>query len=168
MAEFTRKFLLEHGVPEDQIDAIMAARNQTLNETLAGYVPKSDVQAQIEAAVAAVPKPDPVDPTTTEQYLALARERDMLRAIGGEDFAGVKPKFREQVFGMLDRGDKAKPVAEQLSGIREKFDEYFVPQEEPKKPQFGAQLQGSMPKGETGAVAAFSNAWGFVPEKKGE
>ena len=72
MAEFTRKFLLEHGVPEDQIDAIMAARNQTLNETLAGYVPKSDVQAQIDAAIAKVPTPDPVDPTTTEQYLALA------------------------------------------------------------------------------------------------
>ena len=104
MAEFTRKFLMDHGVPEDQVDAIMAARNQTMNDTLSGYVPKADVQKQIDAAVAAVPKPEPIDPKTTDEYMALQRERDMLRAIGGEDFASVKPKFREQVFGMLDRG----------------------------------------------------------------
>ena len=166
MAEFTRKFLIDHGVPEDQVDAIMAARNQTLNDTLAGYVPKADVQKQIDAAVAAVPKPDPIDPVTTDAYKALARERDMLRAIGGDEFSGVKPKFREQVFGMLDRGEKAKPIKDQLAGIKEKFEEYFVPQEEPsKKPQFGAPLEGSMPKGEEGAVAAFSNAWGFTPKK---
>ena len=36
---FTRKFLTEHGVSEDQIDAIMAERNRTLTD----YVPKSDV-----------------------------------------------------------------------------------------------------------------------------
>ena len=166
MAEFTRKFLIDHGVPEDQIDAIMAARNQTLNDTLSGYVPKADVQKQIDAAIAAVPKPEPIDPTTTDAYKTLAAERDMLRAIGGEDFAGVKPKFREQVFGMLDRGDKAKPVAEQLTGIRTKYEEFFVSQqEEPKpKPQFGAPVQGSMPKGEEGAVAGFTNAWGFTPK----
>lgn len=170
MAEFTRKFLIDHGVPEDQVDAIMAARNQTMNDTLAGYVPKADVQRQIDAAVAAVPKPEPIDPTTTEQYKTLAQERDMLRAIGGEDFAQVKGKFREQVFGMLDRAEGAKPIKDQLATIREKYDEFFVvQQEEPKqKPQFGAPLQGGMPKGEEGATAGFTNAWGFVPAKKGE
>lgn len=169
MAEFTRKFLIDHGVPEDQVDAIMAARNQTLNDTLDGYVPKADVQKQIDAAVAAVPKPDPVDPVTTDAYKTLARERDMLRAIGGEDFAIVKPKFREQVFGMLDRGEKAKPIKDQMAGIREKYEEYFVAQqEEPKKPQFGAPVEGSMPKGNEGAVTGFTNAWGFVPKKKGD
>jgi len=166
MAEFTRKFLMDHGVPEDQVDAIMAARNQTMNDTLSGYVPKADVQKQIDAAIAAVPKPEPIDPKTTDEYMALQRERDMLRAIGGEDFASVKPKFREQVFGMLDRGEKAKPINEQLTGIQEKYEEFFtVKQELTPKPTFGAPTQGSMPKGDEGAEAQFLKAWGLSPKK---
>lgn len=167
MAEFSRKFLMDHGVPEDQVDAIMAARNQTLNDTLSGYVPKADVQKQIDAAVAAVPKPDPVDPKTTDEYLSLQRERDMLRAIGGEDFAQVKPKFREQVFGMLDRGAKAKPVSEQLTGIREKYEEYFSGKEDPgqPKPTFGAATHGSMPTGEKSFVTDTLDAWGYRKPK---
>ena len=79
-----------------------------------------------------------------ETYLDLQRERDMLRAIGSEDFAQVKPKFREQVYGMLDRGEKAAPVSEQLNGIREKYEEYFTPEHEqnaaPKNtPQYSQQ-----------------------------
>ena len=165
MAEFTRKFLMDHGVPDDQVDAIMAARNQTMNDTLAGYVAKADVQKQIEAAVAAVPKPEPIDPKTTDEYLSLQRERDMLRAIGGDDFASVKPKFREQVFGMLDRGEKAKPISEQLTGIQEKYEEYFTVKQETPKPTFGAPTQGSMPKGDDGAEAQFLKAWGLTPKK---
>ena len=42
---FTRKFLTDHGVPEDQVDAIMAERNRTLTD----YVPKTDVQSQVGA-----------------------------------------------------------------------------------------------------------------------
>jgi hypothetical protein len=165
MAEFTRKFLMDHGVPDDQVDAIMAARNQTMNDTLAGYVAKADVQKQIEAAVAAVPKPEPIDPRTTDEYQALQRERDMLRAIGGDDFASVKPKFREQVFGMLDRGEKAKPISEQLTGIQEKYEEYFTVKQETPKPTFGAPIQGSMPKGDEGVEAQFMKAWGISPKK---
>jgi hypothetical protein len=165
MAEFTRKFLMDHGVPDDQVDAIMAARNQTMNDTLAGYVAKADVQKQIEAAVAAVPKPEPIDPRTTDEYQALQRERDMLRAIGGDDFASVKPKFREQVFGMLDRSEKAKPISEQLTGIQEKYEEYFTVKQETPKPTFGAPTQGSMPKGDDGAEAQFLKAWGLTPKK---
>ena len=166
MAEFTRKFLMDHGVPEDQVDAIMAARNQTMNDTLSGYVPKADVQKQIDAAIAAVPKPEPIDPKTTDEYMALQRERDMLRAIGGEDFASVKPKFREQVFGMLDGGEKAKPINEQLTGIQEKYEEFFTVKQEPTpKPTFGAPTQGSMPKGDEGAEAQFLKAWGLTPKK---
>ena len=167
MAEFTRKFLMDHGVPEDQVDAIMAARNQTMNDTLSGYVPKADVQKQIDAAIAAVPKPEPIDPKTTDEYMALQRERDMLRAIGGEDFASVKPKFREQVFGMLDRGAKAKPVSEQLTGIREKYEEYFSGKEDlgQPKPTFGAATHGSMPTGEKSFVTDTLDAWGYKKPK---
>ena len=142
MAEFSRKFLMDHGVPEDQVDAIMAARNQTMNDTLSGYVAKADVQAQIDAAVAAVPKPEPIDPKTTPEYMALAQECDMLRTIGGDEFQIVKPKFREQIFGMLDRSEKAPEIKDQLTGLREKWEEMFIPEksEEPKNtPQFSKQ-----------------------------
>lgn len=161
---FSRAFLKEHGVPEDQIDAIMAERNRTLND----YVPKSDLQAQIDAAVAAA-KTAPVDVTTTEEYAKLAAERDMLRAIGSDDFAAVKPKFREQVFGMLDRSDKAPAIAEQLKTIGEKYEEYFVPQKDPEpetppnKPSFGGQPAGSAPTGKTGP--SFNDVWGFPTAK---
>jgi hypothetical protein len=88
----------------------------------------------------------------------------MLRAIGGEDFQTVKPKFREQVFGMLESGEGAKPINEQLNGIREKYEEYFTLQDQPTppKPTFGSPDKGGMPKGEEGAVAAFTKAWGYA------
>ena len=61
----------------------------------------------------------------------------MLQTIYGEDFAQVKPKFRETVFGMLDRSEKAKPIAEQMVGIKEKYEEYYLPDEQPKNtPQY--------------------------------
>ena len=167
MSNIGRKFLTDHGVPDEQLDAIMGEINSTIANRLTGYVPQSEVQAQIDAALKKVPKPEPVDPKTTPEYLELAKERDMLRAIGGDDFATVKPKFREQVFGMLDRTDKAKPIAEQLSGIQEKYEEYFTPKAEPAptpKPTFGAPTQGSMPKGDESAATKFSNAWGFGPK----
>ena len=139
MANIGRKFLTDHGVPDEQLDAIMNEINTTISNRMTGYVPQSEVQAQIDAALKAVKPPEPVDPTTTPEYLKLAEERDMLRAISGDDFAEVKPKFRENVYGMLDRSEKAKPVKDQLSGIREKFEEYFSPaqQDQPKNtPQY--------------------------------
>lgn len=108
-----------------------------------GYISKSAAEeaknAAVEAAKAGFKTPDPVDPKTTPEYMEIAKERDMLRAINGEDFASVKPKFRETVFGMLDRSEKAKAVTEQLSGIREKYEEYFSPEQkdQPKNtPQY--------------------------------
>ena len=131
----------------------------------ANYVLSSDVQSRIDEAVKAA-QPAPVDVKTSQEYIELANERDMLRAIGGDDFSTVKPKFREQVFGMLERGENAKPVAEQLTGIREKYDEYFIPQEQPNpnpKPQFGSPDKGAMPKGNDSAVETIQKAWGFKP-----
>ena len=163
---FTRKFLLDNGVPEDKIDAIMAERNRTLTD----YIPKTDVQAQIDAAVqAAQANLTPPDVTATQEYKALLSERDMLRAIGSDDFAGVKPKFRETVFGMLDRSEKAPAVADQLKEIGEKYEEYFTAQQEPEpqpagKPSFGGPTQGSAPTGKTGP--SFNDVWGFPSAKK--
>jgi hypothetical protein len=163
MALFKRADLKAQGFTDEQIEYIMTESGRSLS---ANYTLTSDVQSKIDQAVAAAAQP-PVDVKTSPEYAELQRERDMLRAIGGEEFAGVKPKFREQVYGMLQTGEDAKPISEQLTGIKEKYDEYFVPQEQPNnpKPQFGSPDKGAMPKGDEGAAAAISKAWGFGPAK---
>ena len=122
--------------PEQRTEQVFALYGRALDE---GYISRSAAeeakQAAVDAAKAGIKVPDPVDPKTTPEYMEVVRERDMLRAIGGEDFQGVKPKFRETVFGMLDRGEKAAPVEEQLTGIKEKYEEYFTPVQEPQEPK---------------------------------
>lgn len=117
--------------PEQRTEQVFSLYGRALDE---GYLSKRDAEeaknAAVEAAKAGFKIPDPVDPKTTPEYLEIVKERDMLRAIGGEDFASVKPKFRETVFGMLDRGDKAAKVEDQLAGIKEKYEEYFLPAEQ--------------------------------------
>ena len=118
---------------EQKTEQLFALYGRALDD---GYVSKraaEDAKNQaVEAAKAGFKVPEPVDPKTTPEYMEIAKERDMLRAIGGDDFAKVKPKFRETVFGMLDRGEKAAAIADQLSGIKEKYEEYFLPTEQPK------------------------------------
>ncbi len=161
MALFKRADLKAQGLTDEQIDFVMTEGNRSLS---ANYTLNSDVQNRIDTAVAAV-KPEPVDVTQTDEYIRLAGERDMLRAIGSEDFATVKPKFRETVFGMLDRSEKAPAISEQLKTIGEKYEEYFTPQETPPaKPNFGAPTLGSAPTGKSGP--SFMDTWGFVPPKK--
>lgn len=139
MALFKRADLQAKGFNPEQIEYIMTESGRSL---AANYTPTTDVQAQIDAALKAA-KVEPVDPKTTPEYLEIVKERDMLRTIGGDDFATVKPKFREQVFGMLDRGEKAKAIQEQLTGIKEKYEEYFLPEQpkdQPKNtPQYSQQ-----------------------------
>lgn len=155
-----REDLRSKGYTEDQINDLMAM----VNTGLQGYLPLTELQGRIDAALKDH-KPDPIDPKTTPEYQQIVTERDMLRAIGGDDFVTVKPKFRETVFKMLDRGEKAKPVAEQLKTIGEKYEEYFQPVQQQPKPNFGSPDRGSMPKGDEGAVAAFDKAFGFIPRK---
>ena len=121
--------------PEQRTEQVFSLYGRALDE---GYISKRDAEEArnqaVEQAKAGFKVPDPVDPKTTPEYMEVARERDMLRAIGGEDFSRVKPKFRETVFGMLDRGEKAQAIQEQLTGIKEKYEEYFLP-DEPEKPE---------------------------------
>lgn len=167
MAIFKRADLEAQGLTKEQADWVMTEGNRSL---AANYTLKSDVQAQIDAAMATV-KTDPVDPTQSDEYKKLLSERDMLRAIGGKDFESVKPKFREQVFAMLDRGDKAPAVAEQLQEISKKWEEYFLPPQEPEKkkddtpkntPQY-SQAQGRQgtnpPSKEDELFAKLSENW---------
>lgn len=156
---FTRKFLTEHGVPEDQIDAIMAERNRTLSD----YVPKADVQAQIDAALAEAQKAaPPADVTQAPEYLELLGKTQKLEAFQTEDFANVKAPYRDIVWGKLDHAEKHKPYAEQLAELQSSLPDLFSTQEEPPKPQFGAQPQGAAPTGQKGP--AFNDVWGFGPK----
>lgn len=152
---FTRKFLADHGVPEDQIDAIMAERNRTLSE----YVPKADVQAQIDAALKDA-KPAPVDVTTTEEYLKLLAKANKLEAFQTDAFASVKAPYRDIVWDKLDHGEKHKDYAEQVSELAQAMPDLFVSADPETKPAFGGDTKGSAPTGKNGA--SFEDVWHFT------
>ena len=157
---FSRKFLLDNGVPEDKVDVILAERNRTLKD----YIPQSDVQAQIDAAVEAAKKDaPPADVTTSAEYLALMGENEKLKAFQGDDFANVKAPYRDIVWEKLDHAEKHKPYTEQLQELQGSMPDLFTTKEEPPKPSFGAQPQGSVPSGKTGP--SFMESWGFIPQK---
>ena len=164
MAIFKRETLKEKGLTDEQIDFLMSESGRALGE----YIPKSELQGHIDEAVKKLPPPTPVDPKTTEEYKKIAEELAMTKALGGEDFASVKPKFRETVYKMLDHGEKHAPYAEQMKGVAEQYEEYFTQtqtqqQTEPQKPQFGAPTGGTMPGGDKGV--SFGDYWGFGKKK---
>lgn len=163
MALFRRPALKEQGLSDAQIEWLMTEAQRALG---ANYIPKSEVQEQIDAAVQNALKetPQSMDPTDTDEYKSVAEERDMLRALSGDDFASVKPKFREAVYKMLERGENAPPITEQLKTVAEKYEEYFTPEStSPQAPQFGAEVKGQMPSGKT--EKTFMDIWGY--DKKG-
>ena len=174
---FTRKALSdimtnEGLTPEQRTEQVMGLYGRALDD---GYVSKSAAQTAQETALTnakaewekGIVKPNPKE---SDEYKALQGEFDayktMQQARTSADYAEVKPKFFETVYGMVNREDGAKPVKDQLAEIRGNYEEYFTaqPTNQPK-PQFGAPTQGSMPKGEESAVTAFTNAWGFGPKK---
>lgn len=162
MALFKRPALKEQGLSDAQIEWLMTEAQRALG---ANYIPKSDVKEQIDTAVQNALKdaPQAISPTDTDEYKSVAEERDMLRALSGDDFASVKPKFREAVYKMLERGENAPPVAEQLKTVAEKYEEYFTPTDTPQAPQFGAEVRGQMPSGKT--EKTFMDVWGY--DRKG-
>lgn len=175
---FTRKTIAEimsneSLTPEERTDQVFSLYGRAIDD---GYLTKGAAAAAQAAAIEqaktdwqnAQTKPDIKG---SDEYKALEGEfaayKAMQAARVSDDYKGIKPKFFETVYGMIDRKDGAKPVKDQLADIRTNYDEYFMADAapEPKKPQFGAPTQGGMPKGDEGAVAAFTNAWGFVPKK---
>ena len=176
---FTRKELSkiltdENLTPEERADSIFSLYGRALDD---GYVTRAAADAARDAAIKTAQeawekehKPPEINIKETEEYKALLADFDGYKtrqtARTSEDFKEVKPKFFDTVYDRIDRADGAKPVSEQLAEMRKEFEEYFnpAPQAEtpaPKLPQFGAKPEGSMPKGEEGAVAAFNNAWHF-------
>ena len=144
---------------EKRLSAFCRFRIVELPET---RLPERPSQAQIDAAVADAQKNMPGAVTESDEYKAVAAERDMLRALGGSEFASVKPKFREAVYKMLDHAPEAESVENQLKTIAENYEEYFTPTQpaEPaKSPQFGAGVEGSMPTGKQ--ERSFGAYWSF-------
>ena len=162
----------ESMTPEQRTEAVYGLYGRALDD---GYIAKTAAQQAQQTALdnakaeweKGVKAPDPKE---SDDYKALQGEfasyKQMQTARTSKEYAGIKPKFFETVYGMIDRADGAKPVEEQLKGIRESYEEYFAPDPQPApKPQFGAPTEGSMPKGDEGAVSGFTNAWGFGPKK---
>ena len=172
---FTRKTLQEimaneSLTPEERTEQVFSLYGRAIDD---GYVTKAAARAAQDSAIEqaktewerGLTAPDAKE---SAEYKALVDEfaayKTMQAARTSADFAEVKPKFFETVYGLLQRGDGAKPVPEQLADIRGQYEEYFTAKPQANnnpKPQFGAPVEGSMPKGNEGAVAAFTNAWGF-------
>ena len=176
---FTRKEIAkilndENLTPEERTDSIFSLYGRALDD---GYVTKGAADAAQQAALKQAQeawerdhKPQEINVKETEEYKALQADfegyKTKQNARNSEDFKEVKPKFFDRVYDLIDRADGAKPVSDQLADMRKDFEEYFIApapanNPAPKLPQFGAKPEGAMPKGEEGAVAAFTNAWGF-------
>ena len=136
MALFKRKDLEAQGLNETQISWLMTEAQRALGD---GYILKSAAQEQAEEAVrkALENAPKTVNVKETDEYKALLGELAKTNAFMSEDFATVKPKFRDSVWSMLDHG---KPVSEQLASIKEQYEEYFATPGEPRNtPQYSRQ-----------------------------
>ena len=174
---FTRKALAEimsneSLAPEERTEQVFSLFGRAIDD---GYVTKTAAKAAQDSAIEQAkeawtkeqPKPDAKE---SEEYKALQAKFDGYKAMetarASEDFKGVKPKFFETVYNMIDRGDGAKAVKEQLTELRKGYEEYFLPDDNPAKPKFGGPTHGSLPSGEQGAAATLASAWGFAPKGK--
>ena len=174
---FTRKELAkimsdENLTPEERTDQIFSLYGRSIDD---GYVTRGAAQAAQDAAIKTAQeawekdhKPPEINVKETQEYKDLLAEFDGYKtrqtARNSDDFKDVKPKFFDTVYDRIDHADGAKPVSEQLAALRKDYEEYFnapASNPAPNKPQFGAKPEGSMPTGNEGAVAAYTNAWGF-------
>lgn len=173
---FTRKALNEimsnEGLtPEQRTEQVFGLYGRALDD---GYIAKGAAAQAQETALSnarsewekSLTKPNIKE---SDEYKALQNEyaayKTMQTARNSDDYKGVKGKFFETVWGMIDHADGAKPVNEQLEAIRKDYEEYFNTQTEQPKPTFGAPVSGTMPTGEDGATAQILKAWGIAPKK---
>nr|DAU75759.1 MAG TPA: hypothetical protein [Caudoviricetes sp.] len=156
---FTRKSLAGLGLSEDMIEKVM-----TLHGTsMADFIPKSELKAKIEEAVADAHKNAPApNIKDSDDYKALEAEfsnyKKKIETSAELKKGGVKEKFIDNVYSLLT---DEKPASEQLESIREKYEEYFNLNEQPAPaaPQFGAETKGQMPSGKVGNT--FEHIWGI-------
>ena len=176
---FTRKAIAailnnEDLTPEERTDQLFSLYGRALDD---GYITKSAAEAAQTAAIntakqeweKSMPKPNVLE---SEEYKKLQGEFEGYKtkqtARNSSEYSEVKPKFFDRVYDLVDRSDGAKPVTEQLADLKKDYEEYFNSAETPapkQLPQFGAKPEGTMPKGDEGAIAGFQNAWGFTKQK---
>ncbi len=157
--------------PEQRVDEIMSLYGRSIDD---GFMTKKAAEAAQAAAIEAakteweknVPK---VNVLETPEYKELQGQfdsyKDKTAARTSDDYKDVKPKFFDRVYDMIDRGEGAKPIPEQIAGIKKDFEEFFNPIEEPPKPTFGGSTSGAMPKGDESAVSAMAKVWGLPGTK---
>lgn len=170
---FTRKAIAgilndENLTPEERTDQLFSLYGRALDD---GYVTKSAAQlaqttAIEEAKAQAVKDYKAPDPTESDAYKKLLGEFNAYKtkqeARLSDEYSEVKPKFFDAVYDRIDHADGAKPVKEQLETIKKDFVEYFNPVEQKPAqpvPQFAAQTQGEMPKGD--GDGTFAKYWGY-------
>lgn len=155
---FTRKFLLEQGVPEEKIDTILAERNRSMGD----YILKSEADENLKKALEEQ-KPVQIDVKATEEYKALENKISMYSAFDTAEFEVIKKPYREMIWDKLDHSEKHAEYAEQLGGLAEKYPDMFnapvPPEDEDKKPQFGSDTAGSIPNGDK--AESFGDYWGY-------
>ena len=179
---FTRKAILsilnaDDMTPEERTEQLFSLYGRAIDD---GYITKSAAEAAKNEAVIAAqkaqPAPPPINVKDSDDYKALAADFDAYKqretARRSDDFKSVKSKFFETVYDKIDRSDKAKPIAEQLNALKEQFEEYFMPDDQPAKnnnqppqPQFGTQTQGQLPSGDSSAANEFAKLWNFGGKK---
>ena len=119
--------------PQQRTEQVYSLYGRALDD---GYISKSAAQQAQEAAIESAKAEwekglTTPDPKESDDYKTLQNEfndyKAMQAARTSKDYAGVKPKFFETVYGLVDRGEDAKSLQEQLAGIREQYEEYFTP-----------------------------------------
>lgn len=160
---FTRKALAGLGLNEELIEKVMTLHGTSMSD----FVPKSELKSKIDEAVAEAQKNAPAQNIKeSDDYKALQADFDSykkkIETSSELKKGGVKEKFIDNVYSLLTED---KPASEQLDAIREQYEEYFdsEPSSKQNAPQFGAQVQGSMPSGNK--ATTFEDVWGIT--KKG-
>ena len=156
---FTRKALAALGLNDELVEKVM-----TLHGTsMADFIPKSELKARIDEAVAEAQKNAPApNIMESDEYKNLRGEFDKFKrkVDVSRDLrkGGVKEKFIDNVFDMMNDDS---PAEEQLAAIREQYEEFFEQPEEKQKPrpQFSTEVKGRMPLGEK--AKGFTELWGY-------
>ena len=134
---------------DEKTERLFSLYGQALDD---GYISKSAAQAAQNSAIEQA-RADAIkgvtipDPKESDEYKALFSEyanyKEMQTARASEEWSAVKPKFFETVYGMVSRGDGAKPVKDQLEEIKGQYEEYFTVPDQPSgqknTPQFSQQ-----------------------------
>ena len=119
--------------PQQRTEQVYSLYGRALDD---GFISKSAAQQAQEAAIESAKTEwkkglTTPDPKESDDYKTLQNEfndyKAMQAARTSKAFEGVKPKFFETVYGLVDRGEGAKSLQEQLAGIREQYEEYFTP-----------------------------------------